>query len=87
MAPRPTPKTDADGPHSYWTGYLSSRSALKGYARYASALFQALKQIQTAAAPAAELDPANPLGALANAVAVLQHHDAVVSVACVSKQE
>jgi len=68
----------ADGPHSYWTGYLTSRAALKGYVRSSSSTFQALKQIQAALAPAAELDPAgNALLELQRAMAVVQHHDAV----------
>ena len=68
----------ADGPHSYWTGYMTSRSALKGYVRSSSALFQAAKQIQAALAPANELDSAtNPLMPLQRAMAVVQHHDAV----------
>ena len=69
----------ADGPHSYWTGFLSSRSALKGYIRSSSNIFQALKQIQAAAGPwgADELDPANPILELRRAMAVVQHHDAV----------
>lgn len=67
----------ADGPHSYWTGYLSSRSALKGYIRSSSAELQALKQLQAAIAPAAEFAASNPILELARAVSVAQHHDAV----------
>ena len=68
----------ADGPHSYWTGFLSSRAALKGYVRTTSTTFQALKQIQAAHLPRAELDAAgNELLELQRAVAVTQHHDAV----------
>ena len=69
---------DADGPHSYWTGFLTSRSSLKGYIRSSSNVFQAAKQMQAALAPAAELDPvANTLLELQRAMAVVQHHDAV----------
>jgi alpha-mannosidase len=69
----------ADGPHSYWTGYLSSRSALKGYIRTSSNSFQALKQIQATVGPfnVSELDSANPILELRRAMAVVQHHDAV----------
>jgi hypothetical protein len=69
----------ADGPHSYWTGYLSSRAALKGYIRSSSNIFQALKQIQAVTGPfnITELDPANPILELRRAMAVVQHHDAV----------
>ena len=31
----------ADGPHQFWTGYFTSRPALKRYIRDTSALFQA----------------------------------------------
>ena len=67
----------ADGPHSYWTGFLTSRAALKGYVRSSSNVFQAAKQIQAATSGANELDPANPLLELQRAMAVVQHHDAV----------
>jgi hypothetical protein len=67
----------ADGPHSYWTGYFTSRPGLKGYVRSSSAYFQAAKQVQAIIAPVGDLDPANPLYVVARAIAVAQHHDAV----------
>lgn len=44
MSPRPL-KTDdffpySDGPHQFWTGYFSSRPALKGYERLSSGFLQ-----------------------------------------------
>lgn len=35
----------ADGPHQYWTGYFTSRPALKRYIRSTSAFFQAVRQV------------------------------------------
>lgn len=67
----------ADGPHSYWTGFFSSRQALKGYVRDTSSYFQAAKQIQAIAKPMYDLDPSNPLYTLMRAMGVAQHHDAV----------
>ena len=36
----------ADGPHAYWSGFFTSRPALKGYVRACSAYFQSMKQLQ-----------------------------------------
>jgi alpha-mannosidase len=36
----------ADTPHSYWTGYFSSRAASKGYIRLATAYLQAARQLE-----------------------------------------
>lgn len=66
----------ADDAHAFWV-YFSSRPALKHYIRDSSAVFQLAKQLQAAAAPAADMGPTNPLFALERAVAVNQHHDAV----------
>jgi len=35
-----------DGPHSYWTGYFTSRPAHKRYERYAMAYLQTCKQVE-----------------------------------------
>ena len=45
-----TTKTDdffpyASDPHAYWTGYFTSRPALKGMIRQANSLLQAAKQV------------------------------------------
>eukprot|EP00698_Gefionella_okellyi_P007431 TRINITY_DN1813_c0_g1_i1.p1 TRINITY_DN1813_c0_g1~~TRINITY_DN1813_c0_g1_i1.p1 ORF type:complete len:1001 (-),score=263.05 TRINITY_DN1813_c0_g1_i1:1985-4987(-) len=73
-----TVKTDdffpyADGPHAYWSGYFTSRVALKGYVRQMSAQLQACKQMEVFN---------NGLGVqssdlLKRAVGLAQHHDAV----------
>jgi hypothetical protein len=34
------PHSYASGPHTYWTGYFTSRAALKGYVRESSAYLQ-----------------------------------------------
>ena len=70
-------------PHWQWSGYYSSRPALKGYVRSCSALFAAARQMQafTGGAPADSLGPSNPLFALERALATSQHHDAVTGTA------
>ena len=35
-----------DDRHNYWSGYFTSRPALKGYVRETSALFQGVKQVR-----------------------------------------
>ena len=65
----------ASAPHSYWTGYLSSRPALKRMVRTSSAFLQMARQLEFwSQQPAADV---MPTGALEEAVAVSQHHDAV----------
>jgi lysosomal alpha-mannosidase len=66
-----------DDAHAVWTGYFSSRMALKHYVRDSSRVFQAAKQLQAAAMPPADMSEANPLYLLERAMAVTQHHDAV----------
>ena len=67
----------ADSPHSMWTGYLTSRSALKAYVRATSALHQAARQMQFLAARPADTGPSNGLYRLERAMGVTQHHDGV----------
>jgi alpha-mannosidase len=64
-------------PHSFWTGYFTSRPALKGYVRDLSSFFTAARQLQALVGGVADLGPANPLYALERAMGVVQHHDAV----------
>jgi len=66
-----------DGPHACWTGYFTSRPALKGYVRDTSSIMQASKQIQFFAAPPADMSKSNYLFRLERALGVTQHHDAV----------
>ncbi|MBA0683192.1 hypothetical protein Goari_024866, partial [Gossypium aridum] len=64
----------ADKPNAYWTGYFTSRPAFKGYVRVLSAYYLAARQLEffkgrSASGPNTE--------ALADALAIAQHHDAV----------
>ena len=64
-------------PTQVWSGYFTSRPALKGYVRDSSRVFQAAKQLQAAKLPPADMSPANPLYSLERAMGLAQHHDAV----------
>ncbi|XP_071068858.1 lysosomal alpha-mannosidase-like isoform X2 [Dasypus novemcinctus] len=69
----------ADEAHAFWTGYFSSRPALKRYERRSYNFLQVCSQLEALAGPAANEGPygsgdSAPLG---EAMAVLQHHDAV----------
>eukprot|EP00054_Salpingoeca_dolichothecata_P017199 m.102565 g.102565 ORF g.102565 m.102565 type:complete len:992 (-) comp22348_c0_seq1:81-3056(-) len=68
----------ASAPHEYWSGYFTSRAALKGYIRYSSALFTAARQLDFLSrfvhkAPSSE----GNLVDLAEGMGLTQHHDAV----------
>ena len=67
----------ADGPHAFWSGYFTSRTALKHYIRATSGYHQAVRQAQAFAARPVDLGPDNPLYKLERAQSVAQHHDAV----------
>ncbi|NXY52722.1 MA2B1 mannosidase, partial [Callaeas wilsoni] len=69
----------SDGPHQFWTGFFSSRPALKGYERLSSGFLQICSQLEALAGPLAQDGPYGPgdSSALREAVAVAQHHDAV----------
>ncbi|KAL9331149.1 hypothetical protein ACSQ67_000759 [Phaseolus vulgaris] len=64
----------ADHPNAYWTGYFTSRPGLKGYVRVMSSYYQAARQLEY-------FKGRNETGpntdALADALAIAQHHDAV----------
>ena len=60
-----------------WSGYFTSRSALKQYVRSTSAVFQAAKQIQFFAGGPTDMGPSNPLYRLERAMGITQHHDGV----------
>uniref|UniRef100_A0A1I8FGD4 Alpha-mann_mid domain-containing protein n=1 Tax=Macrostomum lignano TaxID=282301 RepID=A0A1I8FGD4_9PLAT len=66
----------ASGPNSYWTGFYSSRPALKRLVRWASGHLQAVKQL-AAVGPAVLGDASERLDRLRQAQGVAQHHDAV----------
>ncbi|KAG0483110.1 hypothetical protein HPP92_011194 [Vanilla planifolia] len=64
----------ADGPNGYWTGYFSSRPAIKRYVRMMSAYYLAARQLEfligrNSSGPSTD--------SLADALAIAQHHDAV----------
>ncbi|XP_006161046.1 lysosomal alpha-mannosidase [Tupaia chinensis] len=69
----------ADGPHNFWTGYFSSRPALKRYERFSYNFLQVCNQLEAQAGPAANMGPygSGDSAPLNEAMAVLQHHDAV----------
>jgi len=64
----------ADGPHQFWTGYFTSRPDLKRFVRDSSAFFQISKQILALGLPK---QPFSKLETLAEAMGLLQHHDAI----------
>jgi hypothetical protein len=72
-----TVKTDdffpyADCPHCYWTGYFTSRPALKRYVRINSAYLNAARQLEVLIG-----STTTALGPYDEAMGVAQHHDAV----------
>nr|XP_017193536.2 lysosomal alpha-mannosidase [Oryctolagus cuniculus] len=69
----------ADGPHQFWTGYFSSRPALKRYERVSYNFLQVCKQLEALAGPAANVGPygSGDSAPLDKAMAVLQNHQAV----------
>lgn len=67
----------ADGPHKFWTGYFTSRPALKRYIRDSSAFFQVSKQVGALAQLTGNAKLGPGVEKLAEAMGVAQHHDAV----------
>ncbi|XP_066127525.1 lysosomal alpha-mannosidase isoform X2 [Saccopteryx bilineata] len=69
----------ADGPHKFWTGFFTSRPALKRYERLSYNFLQVCNQLEALAGPAANVGPygSGDSAPLNEAMAVLQHHDAV----------
>lgn len=65
-----------------WSGYFSSRPALKHWVRLSSALFTSGRQLQAWTGGVREpLAPSNPLFALERALGTSTHHDAVTGTA------
>ncbi|XP_073007335.1 alpha-mannosidase At3g26720-like [Typha latifolia] len=64
----------ADKPNAYWTGYFTSRPALKGYVRLMSAYYLAARQLEFLKE---KIGSGPTTASLAEALAVAQHHDAV----------
>ena len=63
----------ASAPHSYWTGYFTSRPALKRMVRTSSSFLQMARQVEVIA----NRPDSSATAELEEAVAVSQHHDAV----------
>jgi hypothetical protein len=81
----------SDCPHCFWTGYFTSRSALKRFERVASSFLLAARQID-ANVPISHLEKlavsnspnyswSSALYPLEDAVSIAQHHDAVAGTA------
>ncbi|XP_078160110.1 putative alpha-mannosidase At5g13980 [Carex rostrata] len=64
----------ADNPNAYWTGYFTSRPALKRYVRQMSAYYLAARQLEFLTGRSASGPTTD---SLADALAIAQHHDAV----------
>jgi len=62
----------ANKPHAFWTGYFTSRPALKYYVRIAGNYLQTFRKLT-----AFYRFDHNPLDSLDRAMGVVQHHDAV----------
>ncbi|OVA09673.1 Glycoside hydrolase family 38 [Macleaya cordata] len=64
----------ADYPNAYWTGYFTSRPAFKGYVRMMSSYYLAARQLEFFKGRS---NSGPNTDALADALAIAQHHDAV----------
>ncbi|XP_054805405.1 probable alpha-mannosidase At5g13980 isoform X2 [Prosopis cineraria] len=64
----------ADRINAYWTGYFTSRPALKGYVRAMSGYYLAARQLEYYKGKSASGPKTD---SLADALAIAQHHDAV----------
>ncbi|EEF51696.1 probable alpha-mannosidase At5g13980 [Ricinus communis] len=64
----------ADDVNAYWTGYFTSRPAIKGYVRTISGYYLAARQLEFLKGRS---KAGSNTDSLANALAVAQHHDAV----------
>ncbi|XP_015271310.1 PREDICTED: lysosomal alpha-mannosidase [Gekko japonicus] len=69
----------ADGPHQFWTGYFTSRPALKRYERLSNNFLQVCNQLEVLAGKRANVGPYGNSSSyeLRKAMGVAQHHDAV----------
>ncbi|KAG6556620.1 hypothetical protein Mapa_001561 [Marchantia paleacea] len=64
----------ADCPHCYWTGYFTSRAALKRYVRRLSGVLQAARQLEFIVG---KNETGPNTDSLEEAMAIVQHHDGV----------
>ncbi|XP_053145025.1 lysosomal alpha-mannosidase isoform X2 [Hemicordylus capensis] len=69
----------ADDAHHFWTGYFTSRPALKRYERLSNNFLQVCNQLEVVAGPQANRGPYGKANSsvLRQAMGVAQHHDAV----------
>ncbi|KAI1886659.1 hypothetical protein AGOR_G00198080 [Albula goreensis] len=69
----------ADDAHDFWTGYFTSRPALKRYERISNSLLQVCNQLEVLGGPSSKKGPHGDGDSetLRKAMAVAQHHDAV----------
>ncbi|KAL6494430.1 hypothetical protein OROGR_031230 [Orobanche gracilis] len=65
----------ADSSNAYWTGYFTSRPAIKGYVRMMSGYYLAARQLELFKGRNKSGGPTTD--SLADALAIAQHHDAV----------
>ncbi|KAJ8870547.1 hypothetical protein PR048_029570 [Dryococelus australis] len=63
-------------PHSYWTGYFTSRPTNKRYERIGNNFLQVCKQLSVLSR-VSDKSLLKKLSYLGNAMAILQHHDAI----------
>ncbi|GAY53766.1 hypothetical protein CUMW_151540 [Citrus unshiu] len=68
----------ADRRNAYWTGFFTSRPALKGYVRVLSGFYLASRQLEFLAG---KKSPGPTTSALGDALGIAQHHDAVTGTA------
>ncbi|XP_070544770.1 lysosomal alpha-mannosidase-like isoform X1 [Ptychodera flava] len=66
----------ANAPHSFWTGYFTSRPAIKGYVRQTNNFLQVCKQLDVLSGLQTK-NAASESMTLKQAMGVAQHHDAV----------
>ncbi|XP_071359928.1 lysosomal alpha-mannosidase [Trachinotus anak] len=69
----------ADSAHDFWTGYFTSRPALKRYERISNSNLQTCNQLEVLGGPASRKGPfgEGDSETMKKAMAVAQHHDAV----------
>ncbi|KAE9467642.1 hypothetical protein C3L33_00450, partial [Rhododendron williamsianum] len=72
------PPRYADRTNAYWTGYFTSRPALKGYIRLLSGYYLAARQLEYMAGRRSSGPNTHSLG---DALGIAQHHDAVTGTA------
>lgn len=67
----------ADRPHTFWTGYFTSRPALKFFARKVNNYYQSMKQMAAFAGAAQNKTIHAQLHHIGSVVGIAQHHDAI----------